>query len=127
MAIKTLTTRVRLKMDTEANWLASSIILMPGELAFVVDKLDAPTTVKIKCGDGSTSFANLPYATQPPEELTTVVQEAVEAEFDKRFADGLLLQCGGADTTITPPPVLTEEVLNEAVDNVLTEILNTEY
>lgn len=127
MADKTLKTRIRLKMDTEANWLASNIILMPGELAFVVDKLDAPTSVKIKCGDGSTSFVNLPYATQPPEELTNVVQEAVEAEFDKRFADGLILYCGGVDPIVEPPTPLTEEAINEAVDSVLDEILNTEY
>ena len=51
--------RVKQKVDTEANWLANSIIILEGEQAFVVNDLGDPVNFKI--GDGTKTFSELPY------------------------------------------------------------------
>lgn len=64
MASTTLKTRVQMKYDTLANWLASTFetgtaaqYLKKGELAIVKDD----DTIKIKCGNGTSKFSDLPY------------------------------------------------------------------
>lgn len=51
--------RVQQKKDTEANWLANPVVLLDGEQAFVVTGNDTPINFKI--GDGTKTFAQLPY------------------------------------------------------------------
>lgn len=48
--------RIQLKHDTAANWATSTITLMAGEMAIETD------TKKFKIGDGTKTFAQLPYA-----------------------------------------------------------------
>lgn len=54
MATKTVQTRIQQKTDTEANWLASSLVLLPGEVGFASD------TKRTKIGDGVNVWKNLP-------------------------------------------------------------------
>lgn len=51
-----MTTRIKLRRDTAANWLAANPILAAGEPGLETD------TGKIKYGDGVTAYANLPHA-----------------------------------------------------------------
>lgn len=51
-------TRIKLKSDTESNWLSQDPVLLDGEVAIV--KCDGGTTRK-KIGDGSKKFSELEY------------------------------------------------------------------
>jgi hypothetical protein len=53
---KTLNVRFQQKIDTAANWLNSTIVLLAGEIAIESD------TNKFKFGDGAHVFKDLPYA-----------------------------------------------------------------
>lgn len=54
MAEKTVNTRIKQKVDTEANWLASTLVLLPGEIGFASD------TKRTKIGDGVKVWKELP-------------------------------------------------------------------
>lgn len=66
----TLNTRIKLKYDTLANWSTANPVLLAGEVAVVAIPTESETTVGqvtkpaivFKVGDGTTTFANLPYA-----------------------------------------------------------------
>lgn len=66
----TLNTRIKLKYDTLANWSTANPVLLAGEVAVVAIPTDSESTVGqvtkpaivFKVGDGTTTFANLPYA-----------------------------------------------------------------
>lgn len=65
MADNILKTRIQLRHDTAANWLANkAVILLAGEVGFETD------TNKFKIGDGVTTWENLPYAVKDEIELT---------------------------------------------------------
>ncbi len=51
-----MTTRIKLRRDTAANWLEANPILAAGEPALETD------TGKVKYGDGETAYADLPHA-----------------------------------------------------------------
>ena len=51
-----MTTRIKLRRDTAANWLAANPILAAGEPGLETD------TGKVKYGDGVTAYALLPHA-----------------------------------------------------------------
>jgi lysophospholipase L1-like esterase len=56
-----LQARVEQKVDTEANWLANPLPLLPGEQAFVLSP-DGITPMNFKIGvDGIKTFSELPY------------------------------------------------------------------
>jgi|GEM_PF-2770116 len=56
---KTIKARVWQKVDTLANWEANTLVIGPGEQAFVVDSGGAPINFKI--GDGTKRFSELPW------------------------------------------------------------------
>lgn len=56
---KTIKARVWQKVDTLANWEANTLVIGPGEQAFVVDSGGAPINFKI--GDGTKRFSDLPW------------------------------------------------------------------
>ncbi|MBQ0140640.1 MAG: hypothetical protein KBT36_15255 [Kurthia sp.] len=55
MAKKIIEARVQQKVDTEANWLSTDLIILAGEQAFVSDKYN------FKIGDGTKRFSELEY------------------------------------------------------------------
>ena len=59
-ANKTLETRIQLKSDTEANWIAHPLVPLAGELIIYTADASHPYT-RLKIGDGSTSTSNLPF------------------------------------------------------------------
>lgn len=76
MANNTLKTRILICNDTTANWATSAKVLLKGEMAieFLTDG-----TPKFKVGDGTNTFAALPYATMTASEVTTAITDAVNA------------------------------------------------
>lgn len=66
----TLSTRIKLKYDTLANWSAANPVLLVGEVAVVAIPTESESTVGqvtkpaivFKVGDGTTEFNTLPYA-----------------------------------------------------------------
>lgn len=83
MTTKTLNTRIRVRYDSYANWMASTQILLPGELAVAYIPSDTPDVnypetanaalnlnyganvkaVLVKVGDGASRFSALPFVT----------------------------------------------------------------
>jgi hypothetical protein len=61
-----LTTRTIIKprRDTTANWVANNPILKDGEIA--IEKVSDSNLVKIKIGDGTTAWNDLPVAADFP-------------------------------------------------------------
>ena len=70
MATQTLNTRIALKIDTTANWGASTLVLLKGEPAYEITESGA---VKMKIGDGVKTFSDLAYVTMTPDEINTLV------------------------------------------------------
>ncbi len=67
MATNTLNTRIILKNDTAANWAASTLIPLAGELCIEKDSR------KCKLGDGVNTYKDLKYITLTPEEINTII------------------------------------------------------
>lgn len=70
MATQTLNTRIALKIDTTANWGASTLVLLKGEPAYEITESGA---VKMKIGDGVKTFSELTYTTMTPDEISTLI------------------------------------------------------
>lgn len=76
MTNNTLETRILICNDTTVNWGESSKVLLKGEMA--IEFLES-RCVKIKVGNGIDTFADLPYATMTPSEITTAINSAITA------------------------------------------------
>lgn len=63
---KTMNVRFQQKIDTAANWLNSSIVLLAGEIAIESD------TNKFKFGNGKDVYANLPYSVIDQTQLDAI-------------------------------------------------------
>jgi hypothetical protein len=61
-----MTTRIKLRRDTAANWISANPILSAGEPGLETD------TRKIKYGDGATAWRDLPYANSKIEGRTPI-------------------------------------------------------
>lgn len=75
MATNTLKLRISNKVDTRANWGSSSLVLKKGELAF-----DEMNTFKV--GNGSATWAELPFAGGAAVKQTTVDPTASDTGYD---------------------------------------------
>lgn len=137
MANKILNTRIKQKIDTEANWIASDIILLLGETAYVVDSMENPTVLKFKVGNGVNSFVDLPYASanaldvlveaKNKDALKALINEITQTVIDERFSDGLLLYCGGADPAVDTQQFFDASEVQEIVEEKLNNIVNSSY
>ncbi len=137
MANKILNTRIKQKIDTEANWIASDIILLLGETAYVVDSMENPTVLKFKVGNGVNSFADLPYASanaldvlveaKDRDSLKALITQIAGEVIDSKFSDGLLLYCGGADPEVNTQQFFDASEVEELVEQKLNNIVNSSY
>lgn len=75
MANNTLNTRLVICNDTTANWGTSEKVLLKGEYAIEFPESGEP---KVKVGNGTDKYANLPYITNTPTEITNAINAAVE-------------------------------------------------
>ncbi len=76
MANNTLNTRLVICNDTTANWGTSEKVLLKGEYAIEFPESGEP---KVKVGNGTDKFADLPYLTNTPTEITNAINAAVKA------------------------------------------------
>ena len=95
MADKTLNTRIVLCNDTTVNWGSSDKVLLKGEVAIELTS-GAP---KVKIGDGVKTFADLPYVTMTPTEITNAIQGSVTAASHTHSNKAILDQITAALTT----------------------------
>ena len=72
----TFSKRIQLRRDTSANWASSNPVLLEGELGIELDS----SRNRIKIGDGSSAWNDLPYFLDAREE---------EVGDDNDFLDGL--------------------------------------
>lgn len=80
MAEKTLNTRIVLRNDTAANWTLHNPTLLAGEAGYEVD------TQKLKFGDGTTAWNDLPYFGEAAESLAKVYQTEINKGSDHQEA-----------------------------------------
>ena len=71
MANNVLKTRIVLCNDTSVAWASSEKVLLKGEMAI---ELSDSSTPKIKIGDGTNTFANLPYSAMTPDEVSAAIK-----------------------------------------------------
>lgn len=76
MASNVLNTRIVICNDTTAAWGTSEKVLLKGEMAIEFPESGAP---KFKFGDGTNTFANLPYSAMTPDEVSAAIKSAVDA------------------------------------------------
>lgn len=76
MANNVLNTRIVLCNDTSVTWASSDKVLLKGEMAIEFPESGAP---KFKFGDGTNTFANLPYSTMTHDEVSAAIKSAVDA------------------------------------------------
>ena len=76
MANNTLNTRLVLCNDTTAKWGTSDKVLLKGEFAIEFPETGEP---KAKIGNGTDPYADLPYLTSTPTEITNAINAAVKA------------------------------------------------
>lgn len=74
MANTTLNTRIILCNDTTVEWGKSVKVLQKGEMAIEIIEGQSP---KIKIGNGKSTFAQLPYTTMTPAEITSAINDAI--------------------------------------------------
>lgn len=97
MANNILTTRIILCNDTSVNWGTSKKVLLKGETGF--EFLD-DGSVKMKLGNGVNTFAELPYATMPPGEITAAINTAIAAASHNHENKAILDAITASFTTI---------------------------
>lgn len=66
MATKTIKGKIQSRIDTASNWSNKNPVLLAGEIGIESD------TYRLKAGDGSTSWNNLPYLRGPAETNVSV-------------------------------------------------------
>lgn len=71
MANNVLNTRIVLCNDTSVTWASSDKVLLKGEMAIEFPESGAP---KFKFGDGTNTFANLPYSAMTPDEVSAAIK-----------------------------------------------------
>ena len=76
MANNTLNTRLVICNDTTANWGTSEKVLLKGEYAIEFPESGEP---KVKIGNGTDKFSDLPYLTNTPTEITNAINAAINA------------------------------------------------
>ena len=75
MANNTLNTRLVICNDTTANWGTSEKVLLKGEYAIEFPENGEP---KVKVGNGTDKFVDLPYLTNTPTEITNAINAAIK-------------------------------------------------
>lgn len=67
-------TRIIIRNDTSDNWEGSIIVLQKGEPAIEIDTVNK--TGKLKIGDGTSTFSQLPFSTLTPDEIDAKIANA---------------------------------------------------
>lgn len=96
MANKVLNTRIQLKYDTLANWVAhKSIVPLAGELcicyvpAITTGTTQVAPTVLFKVGDGTKTWENLPWASGRAADVYDWAKTATKPDYSASEITGL--------------------------------------
>lgn len=103
MASKTLKVRFKVKSATKAEWESSSLVLLENELALESD------TRKIKFGNGTDTFKDLPYANLSPDEINTLIMTNVSYTNDTPMISSL----GGLAAGTTFDDMTIQEIFDK--------------
>jgi hypothetical protein len=108
--------RMRQLIGSSGEWAANNIVLGDGELG--IERVSA-SEYKMKCGDGSTRWASLPYISEAG--LTTAIQAALNGKLNiagGTMTGSLVLS---KDATAPKEPVTLTQLNNEKtrIDNAL--------
>lgn len=96
MASTTLKTRIVTVNKTTAQWATETTVVLKGELAI---EFLASGGAKLKVGDGTKTFAELPYVTMAPAEITTAINNAVTSASHTHSNKAILDAISAAFTT----------------------------
>ena len=118
---KTLNVRIRNKYDSYENWAASSLVLEAGEIAIAYTTVDVKVdngsakhpALLMKVGNGTDTFANLPWMSAKAADVLAVCKN--EAEL-KTFINGVITDAG----------VATDDALKTLSTQVTTNKTNVE-
>ena len=93
MSVHALNTKLKCRTDTYQNWKDNNPLLLVGEIGYESD------TNKIKIGDGSTNWNDLPYLTSGSD--TPMVSFDTMLMLSYSFVSGITANClyGNADTS----------------------------
>lgn len=95
-------TRIKLKSDTESNWLSQDPVLLDGEVAIV--KCDGGITRK-KIGDGSKKFSELAYDESKSLGLASAavgqIPKAVDSNGVPTEWESVAMPSGGSSDMVT--------------------------
>lgn len=109
-AEKKLNTRILLKYDTLTNWLNSSLVLKPGELAIAVvgdsandhmglnGDIEKKPIVGIKVGDGTHTFTDLNWIQAIAGDVSSFVKGIADEDDFNALVNALIEQAGLADS-----------------------------
>ena len=100
---KTLNVRIRNKYDSYENWSSSNLVLEAGEIAIAYTTVDVKVdngTAKhpallMKVGDGTKTFANLPWMSAKAADVLAVCKDETEL---KAFVNGVIADAGIASS-----------------------------
>lgn len=102
-----INTRIKHKLDTEANWLmASDFVPLAGEL-IIYDVDTNNNNQRIKIGDGVSKLSELPFFSTIADAVIRYDIEqnlTIEQQLRARANLGITATSAGADGTITTPP-----------------------
>lgn len=127
MATKTLSTKIKLRIDTLENWNSSSVVLLNGELALATVAASAGTgltepVVMAKIGNGTDTFANLSWSFHAK---ASDVLAACKTEAGlKTFVNNVIADAGVATddalTTLAGRVTTVEGKITTAEGNIIT-------
>ena len=123
MANNVLNTRIVLCNDTSVTWASSDKVLLKGEMAIEFPESGAP---KFKFGDGTNTFANLPYSAMTPDEVSAAIKSAVDAAKHSHSNKSILDAITASFTTqlkANYDKAYTHSILNHAPSNAQANVI----
>ena len=94
---KTLNVRIRNKYDSYENWVASSLVLEAGEIAIAYTSVDVEVdngvakhpALLMKVGDGTNTFANLPWLSAKAADVAAWAKAANKPAYEAKEITGI--------------------------------------
>lgn len=104
-----MTTTIKLRRDTAANWTSANPILAAGEPGLETD------TLKVKYGDGTTTWANLEYSSVGNAVYATTAGSATTATTAVTAATAAAANTAGTVTTNAQPNITSVGTLTSLI------------
>jgi hypothetical protein len=129
MEVTQVAVRIQLRRDTAANWSSVNPILRDGEMGIESD------TLKVKVGNGTSTWSLRPYLNVTPSELAELAQDSVNSAIvagvglDKVYddtANTITLDIDSTVATLTGSQTLANKTLTSPVINTPTGITKSD-